>query len=102
MVMTVTASYFGLLMDDLRGSSETRLVARARQIAMYLCRELTDVSLVEIGRQFGGRDYLTVMHARKRVRVMMSQQRSVYNAVADLTSRITSQCSLTGLGDLRS
>ncbi|HEY9243227.1 MAG TPA: chromosomal replication initiator protein DnaA, partial [Streptosporangiaceae bacterium] len=61
-IMGQTASYFGLSIDDLCGTSRSRVLVTARQIAMYLCRELTDLSLPKIGQQFGGRDHTTVMH----------------------------------------
>jgi chromosomal replication initiator protein len=58
---------------------------------MYLCRELTDLSLPKIGQAFGGRDHTTVMHADRKIRSLMSERRSLYNQVTDLTSRIKSQ-----------
>ena len=63
----------------------------ARQIAMYLCRELTDLSLPKVGQQFGGRDHTTVMHAERKVRQLIAERRSLYNQISDLTSRIKSQ-----------
>ena len=65
-IMAQTAAYFGLSLDELCGSSRSRVLVNARQIAMYLCRELTDLSLPKIGQQFGGRDHTTVMHATAR------------------------------------
>src|SRR5712691_5277568 len=67
-IMGQTASYFGLSIDDLCGTSRSRVLVTARQIAMYLCRELTDMSLPKIGQQFGGRDHTTVMHADRKIR----------------------------------
>jgi chromosomal replication initiator protein len=67
------------------------VLVTARQIAMYLCRELTDLSLPKIGQQFGGRDHTTVMHADKKIRQLMAERRSVYNQVTELTNRIKSQ-----------
>ena len=66
----------------------TRVLVTARQIAMYLCRELTDLSLPKIGQQFGGRDHTTVMHADRKIRTLMAERRSVYNQVTELTNRI--------------
>ena len=66
--MAQTAAYFGLTIEDLCGSSRSRVLVTARQIAMYLCRELTDLSLPKIGQQFGGRDHTTVMHADRKIR----------------------------------
>lgn len=90
-IMAQTAAYFGLSMEDLCGSSRSRVLVQARQIAMYLCRELTDLSLPKIGQQFGGRDHTTVMHAEKKIKVQMAERRSTYNQVTELTNRIKSQ-----------
>lgn len=90
-IMAATASYFGVTVDDLCGSSRSRVLVTARQIAMYLCRELTDLSLPKIGQAFGGRDHTTVMHADRKIRQLMAERRSLFNQVTDLTSRIKSQ-----------
>jgi chromosomal replication initiator protein len=90
-IMAQTSAYFGLSMEDLCGSSRSRVLVQARQIAMYLCRELTDLSLPKIGQQFGGRDHTTVMHADRKIRTLMSERRSTYNQVTELTNRIKSQ-----------
>lgn len=87
-IMAATADYFGLSVDDLCGSSRSRVLVTARQIAMYLCRELTDLSLPKIGAQFGGRDHTTVMHADRKIRALMAERRSIYNQVTELTNRI--------------
>ena len=93
-IMSQTAAYFGLSLEDLCGTSRSRVLVTARQIAMYLCRELTDLSLPKIGQQFG-RDHTTVMHADRKVRALMAERRSIYNQVHELTSRIKDQPSLT-------
>ena len=67
-IMAQTAAYFGVTIDDLTGASRSRVLVTARQIAMYLCRELTDLSLPKIGQQFGNRDHTTVMHADRKIR----------------------------------
>jgi chromosomal replication initiator protein len=90
-IMAQTAAYFGLSLDELCGSSRSRVLVNARQIAMYLCRELTDLSLPKIGQQFGGRDHTTVMHADRKVRSLMAERRSIYNQVTELTNRIKQQ-----------
>jgi len=90
-IMAATAQYFGVTIDDLCGSSRSRVLVTARQIAMYLCRELTDLSLPKIGQAFGGRDHTTVMHADRKIRQLMAERRSLFNQVTDLTSRIKSQ-----------
>ena len=87
-IMAQTASYFSLSVDDLCGTSRSRVLVNARQIAMYLCRELTDLSLPKIGQAFGGRDHTTVMHADRKIRQLMAERRSIYNQVTELTNRI--------------
>jgi chromosomal replication initiator protein len=87
-IMAQTAAYFSLTMEDLCGSSRSRVLVNARQIAMYLCRELTDLSLPKIGQQFGGRDHTTVIHADRKIRHLMAERRSIYNQVTELTNRI--------------
>ncbi|MCL2730952.1 MAG: chromosomal replication initiator protein DnaA, partial [Actinomycetia bacterium] len=89
-IMAETAAYFGLAVEDLSGSSRSRVLVTARQIAMYLCRELTDLSLPKIGALFGGRDHTTVMHADRKIRSLMAERRSIYNQVTELTNRIKS------------
>lgn len=90
-IMAQTADYFGLTIEDLQSASRTRLLVTARQIAMYLCRELTDMSLPKIGEQFGGRDHTTVMHAERKIRELMGERRAIYNQVTELTNRIKQQ-----------
>jgi chromosomal replication initiator protein len=90
-IMGATASYFGISLEDLCGSSRSRVLVTARQVAMYLCRELTDLSLPKIGQLFGGRDHTTVMHADRKIRSLMAERRSIYNQVTELTNRIKSQ-----------
>ena len=88
LVMSQTASYFGVSIDALRSSDRSRVLVNARQIAMYLCRELTELSLPKIGQVFGGRDHTTVMHAEKKIRKQMAEKRSTFNQVTELTNRI--------------
>ena len=90
-IIAQTAAYFGLSIDDLCGNSRSRVLVTARQIAMYLCRELTDLSLPKIGQEFGGRDHTTVMHANRKIGAQMAERRSIYNQVTELTSRIKQQ-----------
>jgi chromosomal replication initiator protein len=87
-IMASTADYFGVSLEDLRGHSRSRVLVNARQVAMYLCRELTDLSLPRIGQAFGGRDHTTVMHADRKIRQQMAERRSLYNQIAELTNRI--------------
>ncbi len=90
-IMATTASYFGVSMEDLCGSSRSRSLVTARQIAMYLCRELTSMSLPKIGQHFGGRDHTTVMHADRKIRALMAERRTIYNQVIELSTKIKSQ-----------
>ena len=87
-IMAATSEYFSVSMDDLCGSSRSRVLVNARQVAMYLCRELTELSLPRIGQAFGGRDHTTVMHADRKIRQMMAERRSLYNQIAELTNKI--------------
>ncbi|KFU76283.1 MULTISPECIES: chromosomal replication initiator protein DnaA [Amycolatopsis] len=87
-IMGVTSEFFDVTLDDLCGPGKTKALATARQIAMYLCRELTDMSLPKIGQTFGGRDHTTVMHADKKIRKEMAERRRIYDQVQELTSRI--------------
>jgi chromosomal replication initiator protein len=87
-IMSATSEYFSVSMEDLRGHSRSRVLVNARQVAMYLCRELTDLSLPRIGQAFGGRDHTTVMHADRKIRQQMAERRSLYNQIAELTNRI--------------
>jgi chromosomal replication initiator protein len=90
-IMGQTASYFGLSIEDLCGASRSRVLVTARHIAMYLCRELTDLSLPKIGQQFGGRDHTTVINADRKIRSLMAERRSIYTQVTELTNRIKQQ-----------
>jgi chromosomal replication initiator protein len=88
LIMSETASYFGLTMDELCSTRRTRQLANARQIAMYLTRELTDLSLPKIGQAFGGRDHTTVMHANNKIAKLISERPELYGQIQELTSRI--------------
>jgi len=90
-IMGQTASYFALSIEDLQSGSRSRTLTTARQIAMYLCRELTDLSLPKIGQEFGGRDHTTVMHANKKIKTQMAERRALYTQVTELTNRIKQQ-----------
>lgn len=91
MIMAQTAAYSELGIDDLCGANRSRNLVLARQIAMYLCRELTAMSLPQIGREFGGRDHTTVMHADRKIRKLMNEKHAVFNQVTELTNRIKAQ-----------
>ncbi len=79
---------FSLSVDELCSQRRSQAVAYPRQVAMYLSRELTDASLPKIGKEFGGRDHSTVLHANAKITRMISEDRAVYNLVQDLTARI--------------
>jgi len=87
-IITATAAYFKLTVDDLYGSSRSQQIATARQIAMYLCRERTSLSLPKIGQLFGNRDHTTVMYAYKKISELMKERRSIYNQVTEITTQI--------------
>lgn len=87
-IISHTADYFNIALDDLYGPSRAQQIATARQIAMYLCRELTPLSLPKIGNLFGGRDHTTVMYACKKVARLLTERRSVFNQVTELTTKI--------------
>jgi len=86
-IMAVTAEYFDTTVEELRGPGKTRALAQSRQIAMYLCRELTDLSLPKIGQAFG-RDHTTVMYAQRKILSEMAERREVFDHVKELTTRI--------------
>lgn len=87
-IIRQTADYFHLTVDDLYGSSRSQAIATSRQIAMYLCREMTNLSLPKIGQLFGNRDHTTVMYAHRKITKLMTSDRSVFNQVSELTARI--------------
>ncbi len=84
-IIQVTSESFDLSVAELTGPSRRQPLARARQIAMYLCRDLTDYSLPKIGREFGGRDHTTVIHALERVRSLMRSDQDIFDRVTALS-----------------
>ncbi|WP_322937496.1 chromosomal replication initiator protein DnaA [Nocardioides bizhenqiangii] len=88
LIIAQTAAYFGLTIDELTGPSRGRHLVMARQIAMYLCRELTGLSLPKIGAQFGNRDHTTVMYAERKINQLLGERRAVFNQVSELTNRV--------------
>ena len=87
-IQELVSDRFGLSLEELCGERRSQNIVYPRQIAMYLSRELTDASLPKIGRQFGGRDHTTVIHATTKIAGMIREDRSVYNLVQELTARI--------------
>ena len=90
-ILGQTAGYFEVTLEELRSKSRNRTLVTARQIAMYLLRELTDMSLPKIGQELGGRDHTTVMHADRKIRKLMAERRNIFNQVTELTNRIKQQ-----------
>jgi chromosomal replication initiator protein len=90
-IIAQTAEYFNLSIEELNSKSRTRTLVTARQIAMYLLRELTDMSLPKIGQELGGRDHTTVIHADRKIRELMAERRAIFNQVTELTNRIKQQ-----------
>ncbi|MCV7316618.1 chromosomal replication initiator protein DnaA [Mycolicibacillus parakoreensis] len=86
-IMAATAEYFDTTVEELRGPGKSRALAQPRQIAMYLCRELTDLSLPKIGQSFD-RDHTTVMYAQRKILAEMAERREVFEHVKELTTRI--------------
>jgi chromosomal replication initiator protein len=91
LVITMAAEYFDVTPEELCSSSRSRPLVNARQMAMYLCRELTDLSLPKIGERFGGRDHSTVIYANSKVRELMRERQSTFEQVGELTTRIRQQ-----------
>ena len=87
-IQEAVSDRFGLSVIELCSQRRSQAVAYPRQVAMYLARELTDSSLPKIGKEFGGRDHTTVIHATTKITRLISEDRSVYNLVQDLTARI--------------
>ena len=87
-IQTAVTERFGLSMEELCGDRRSQNIVYPRQVAMYLSRELTDASLPKIGREFGGRDHTTVIHATSKIARLIREDRSVYNLVQELTARI--------------
>ena len=83
------ADFFGLKMSDLRARNRSRAVSFPRQIAMYLCRQLTHASLAEVGRAFGGKDHTTVLHAVEKVQTMLQEDPKFKKTVDTLTQEIS-------------
>ncbi|WP_293780394.1 chromosomal replication initiator protein DnaA [uncultured Aeromicrobium sp.] len=91
LIMAQTAAYSEFTIEELCSTNRSRDLVLARQIAMYLCRELTELSLPKIGQEFGNRDHTTVMHAERKIRKLMAEKHAVYNQVTELTARIKQQ-----------
>ena len=92
LIIAQTAAYFGVShRGPRRPLARGDTSCMARQIGMYLCRELTSMSLPQIGREFGGRDHTTVMYADRKIRQLLAERRAVFNQVSELTNRVKMQ-----------
>lgn len=87
-IIHATARYFQITPEEIVGSGRQQAIADARQIAMHICRELTDLSLPKIGQVFGGRDHTTVMYATKKISKLIRERRSLYNTVSAIIERL--------------
>ena len=87
-IQDTVSDRFGLSLEELCGDKRSQNIVYPRQVAMYLSRELTDSSLPKIGKEFGGRDHTTVIHATSKIARLIKEDRSVYNLVQELTARI--------------
>ena len=87
-IQAIISERFGLSLEELCGDKRSQAIVYPRQVAMYLSRELTDSSLPKIGREFGGRDHTTVIHATSKIQRLIREDRAVYNLVQELTARI--------------
>ena len=89
-ILTTTAAAFGVNIDELKGTSRKRPIVVARQVAMYVIRELTDLSYPAIGKAFGDKDHTTVMHSVEKIESLMSSDREIYNQVSEILTKIRS------------
>jgi chromosomal replication initiator protein len=87
-IMKITADYFGFSIKQLTSPNRSRQLVTARQVCMYLCRELTDESLPSISNAFGGRHHSTTIHSVEKIKKLMEEKREIYNAVQKLTNKI--------------
>jgi chromosomal replication initiator protein len=87
-IQDLVAERFSLSLEELCGDKRSQNIVYPRQVAMYLSRELTDSSLPKIGKEFGGRDHTTVIHATSKIARLIREDRSVYNLVQELTARV--------------
>jgi len=90
LIQQVVVTYFKIKQDDLTAKKRTRNITYPRQIAMYLCREMTDTSLPRIGEVFGGRDHTTVIHAYDKINRERNEDIKLNNILKELTKRIES------------
>ncbi len=87
-IIGATSQYYGFSIEELCSKQRHRALVTARQVSMYLCRELTDLSYPQIGREFGGRDHTTVMHAVDKITKLMGERREIYEQVSSLIAEL--------------
>jgi chromosomal replication initiator protein len=90
-ILEATCKMFGFTQDELRGKSRRRPLVTARQVGMYVCRQMTDLSYPAIAREYGGRDHTTVIHAVEKIGALMSERRQIYDQVTELTQTIRAE-----------
>ncbi len=88
LILDATCEMFGLSLEEITGRSRQRPLVIARQVAMYVFRELTEMSYPAIGREFGGRDHTTVIHAVEKIKTLMGERRQIYDQVTELVTQI--------------
>jgi len=89
-IIELTAEMFGFEIDQITGGSRRRPLVDARQVAMYVTRNMTDLSFPDIGKEFGGRDHTTVMHACRKVEGRMGERQQIFDRVTELQQRLQS------------
>ncbi|MBN2169373.1 MAG: chromosomal replication initiator protein DnaA [Actinobacteria bacterium] len=89
LIQSLVSNYYQIPKADLVGKSRSRPLVHARQVAMYLCRESTDETLISIGGQFGGRDHTTVLHSCRKIESLIRNKREIFEEVTGLTNMIT-------------
>lgn len=92
MIQSEVCKYYNITKAELVGNKRSQNIVLPRQIAMYISRELTDLSLPKIGQEFGNRDHSTVLHADNKIRKLLSEQRQIYNHVQEITNRVRQRC----------
>jgi chromosomal replication initiator protein len=92
-ILRCVSEYFGVSIEGLRGESRSRVLVNARQVGMYLCCELTDLSLPRIGQAFGRRDHTVVMHADRKIRQQITERRSMFNSLPNSLCRFETMAS---------
>jgi chromosomal replication initiator protein len=88
LIQQIVADYFNIKIQELSSRKRPENIAKARQIAMYITRQLTDYSLVQIGQYFGGKDHTTVMHAIDKIEKMIKADDKFKTTVDELMARV--------------